>query len=102
MHQYPKTVRYEKAKYKNGISSKLTAYLYIIFSLAISILGISLIISGDNAGYFCFIPILFLYMVHEWYEYDLKKIKPNISSENPYDFLKDSLVGKSKTYPRFK
>lgn len=99
MHQYPKTVRYEKAKYKNGISSKLTAYLYIIFSLAISILGISLIISGDNAGYFCFIPILFLYMVHEWYEYDLKKIKPNISSENPYDFLKDSLVGKSKNIP---
>lgn len=96
MQQYPKTIRYEKAKYKNGISSKLTAYLYVIFSLVISVFGIVLIVSGENAGYLCFIPILFLYMVHEWYEYDLKTIKPNINSDNPYDYLKDSLVGQGK------
>lgn len=99
MQQLEKNSRYEKSKYKNGISSKLTAYLYIIFSLALSVLGIALILDGDNAGYFCFVPILFLYMVHEWYEYDLKKMKPNLNSDNPYDYLRDTLVSRAKTTP---
>jgi ATP-dependent Clp protease ATP-binding subunit ClpA len=99
MQQLEKNSRYEKSKYKNGISSKLTAYLYIIFSVSLSVLGIALILDGDNAGYFCFVPILFLYMVHEWYEYDLKKMKPNLNSDNPYDYLRDTLVSRAKTTP---
>lgn len=87
-----KNIRFEKSRYKNGLSSRYTAYLFVVFSLLLAVLGIVLIVTNDTTGYLCFIPLLILYMVHEWYEYDLKKLTLNIESKNPYDYLNDRLV----------
>ena len=69
-----KNIRFEKSRYKNGLSSRYTAYLFVVFSLLLAVLGIVLIVTNDTTGYLCFIPLLILYMVHEWYEYDLKNL----------------------------
>lgn len=88
-----KSQRFQKAKIANLFKNQTLNLVILSSTFIVAIFGLYLYANSNNLGWLLFIPLVFIFMLHEWYVYDLKNLKPKINSVSPSDILKSEVLG---------
>jgi ATP-dependent Clp protease ATP-binding subunit ClpC len=85
--------RVKKEKIANLFANQTINLVIVSTTLILAILGLYLYATGSNLGWLLFIPLVFMFMMHEWYMYDLRNLKPSVNSILPSDILNAGILG---------